>query len=60
MAQQLAYIKQEALYSTFINLKKAYDAMDRERCLELMEGDGVGPNMLRLIKTFWDLVVLVC
>ena len=30
LAQQLAYLKQEALYETFIDLKKAHDAMDRE------------------------------
>jgi len=28
--------------------------------LELLEGYGVGPNMLWLIKTFWDIAVLVC
>ena len=60
LAQQLAFIKQEALYSTFINLQKAYDAMDRERCLEILKGYGVGPNMLRLITAFWDMAVLVC
>ena len=60
LAQQLAFIEQEALYSTFIDLRKAYDAMDRERCLEILEGYGVGPNMLRLITAFWDMAVLVC
>ena len=60
LAQQLAYIEQEALYETFIDLRKAYDAMDRERCLEILEGYGVGPNILRLIERFWELAILVC
>ena len=36
----LAYIEQETLSSTFGYLKKAYDAMDRERCLEILKGYG--------------------
>ena len=34
--------------------------MDRERCLEILEGYGVGPNALWLICQFWDIVVLAC
>jgi len=50
LAQQLAYLDQEALHEVFIDLRKAYDAMDRERCMLILEGYGVGPKMLRLIK----------
>ena len=60
LAQQLAYIEQEALYGIFIDLRKAYDAMDRERCLEILAAYGVGPKMCRLIKHFWDTADLVC
>ena len=49
LAQQLDFIEQEALYEIFIDLRKANDAMERERCLEILEGYGVGPNILRLI-----------
>ena len=31
LAQQLVFLEQEALHSVFIDLKKAYDAMDREQ-----------------------------
>jgi hypothetical protein len=41
-------------------LKKAFDAMDRERCLLLLEGHGAGPNMRRLIHHFWDKATNVC
>jgi len=60
LAQQLAYLEQEALYMVFIDLWKAYDAMDCGRCLEILEEYGVGPNMLRLISYFWDNAELVC
>ena len=45
LAQQFAYLKQRPLYGIFIDLRKAYDAMDRDRCMEIMEGYGVGPNI---------------
>ena len=44
----------------FVDLLKAYDAMDRDRCLEILVAYGVGPKMCRLIKYFWDNADLVC
>ena len=44
LVQQLAYRKQCPLYGIFLDLKKAYDAMDRGRCLDILEGAGVGPK----------------
>ncbi len=40
--------------------KKAFDTMDRERCLLILEGHGTGPNMCRLIRHFWDEATNVC
>ena len=37
----------------FLNLTKAYDAFYRSRCLEILEGYGVGPNARRLLTTYW-------
>ena len=34
--------------------------MDRERCLQILEMHGVGPNILRLIRNFWDEAINVC
>ncbi len=60
LTQQLAHIKQTPFYGVFIDLKKAFDAMDRERALLLLEGHGAGPNMRRLIRHFWDKATNVC
>ena len=54
------HMEQEPLFEAFIDLRKAYDAMDREICMDILVGYGVGPNMLRLIKHFWDTALLVC
>jgi hypothetical protein len=64
LAQQLAHLKQEHFHGVFFDLKKAFDAMDRERCLLILvlilEGYGAGPNMVHLICTFWQEVTMVC
>jgi hypothetical protein len=41
-------------------MEKAFDAMDQERCILILEGYGVGPKMIRLIRIFWRNAVLVC
>jgi hypothetical protein len=60
MAQQLTHLEQEPFYGVFLDLKIAFDAMDRERCLLILEGYGAGPNMVRLIHTFWRERTMVC
>ena len=55
LVQQLAYREQAPLFCIFLDLKKAYDAMDRGRCLEILEDCGVGPRARRLIQQFWEL-----
>jgi hypothetical protein len=60
LAQQLAHLEQEPFYGVFLNLKKVFDAMDRERCLLILEGYGTGLNMVRLICNFWRDATMVC
>ena len=43
----------------FLDLTKAYDTLDRSRCLEILEGYGVGPNARRLLKTYWRRLTMV-
>ena len=54
LTQQLDHIEQAPFYGVFIDLKKVFDAMDWERCLLILEGHGMGPNMRRLTHHFWD------
>jgi hypothetical protein len=59
LAQQLAHLEQAPFYGVFLDLKKAFDSMDGERCLLILDGYGVGPRMFRLIRNFWRNVILV-
>jgi hypothetical protein len=58
--QQLAWVDQAPLYQIYLDLKKAYNALDQMRCLEILAGYGVGPNVLHLQKHFWDGARMVC
>ena len=43
----------EPLYMVFIDLKKAFYSLDRERALRILELYGVGFNLHLLISTVW-------
>ena len=43
LIQQLAAIREKVLYVIFLDVTKAYDALDRSRCLNILEEYGVGP-----------------
>ena len=40
-------------YVIFLDLTKSYDALDRSRCLGILEGYGVGPGARRLLCNYW-------
>ena len=59
LLQQLAALREEVLYVIFLDLHKAYDALDRSRCLEILEGYGVGPKARRLLTNYWRRLTMV-
>ena len=60
LAQQLSYLELKPFYGVFLDLKKAFDLMDRERCIMILEGYGAGPRMIRLIRGYWSDTIMVC
>ncbi len=52
LTQQLAHIEQTPFYGVFVDLTKAFYAMDWERCLQLLGEYRAGPKMRRLIRHF--------
>ena len=51
LLQYLVALREEVLYVIFLDLHKAYDALDRSRCLEILEVYGVGPQSRSLLQT---------
>ena len=50
LLQQLSTMVQKTLHFIFLDLRKAYDTVDREQLLEILEGYGIGPYILGLLK----------
>jgi hypothetical protein len=60
LAQQLSHLELKSFYGIFLDLWKAFNAMDRERCIMLLEGYGAGPRMIWLIRGYWRDAIMVC
>jgi hypothetical protein len=58
--QQLAWQDQCPLHEIYVDLKKAYDSINRGRMMGILKAYGVGPNLLRLQSLFWENAKLVC
>ena len=54
LAQQLAGISRKSLFQVFLDVQKAYNPLDRGRCMEILWGYGMGQNMARLIVHQWE------
>ena len=59
LLQELAAMREEVLYVIFLDLTKAYDALERSRSLDILEGYGVGPLARRLLRTHWGKSTMV-
>ena len=59
LIQKLVALREEVLYVIFLDLQKFYDALDRSRCLYILEGYGVGPRVRRILQTYWRRLTMV-
>ena len=59
LLHQLASMREEVLYVIFLGLHKPYDSLDRDRCLKILEGYGVGPRDRRILRLYWDMLLMV-
>ena len=51
---QQAICGSETIYQIYLDLRKAYDSIDRNRVLRIMEIYKVGPNIRRYIRKIWE------
>ena len=59
LRMQLAQRTTKPRYFVFLDLKKAYDTLDRGRTLAILKGYGIGRNILSIIKRIWDMDTMV-
>ena len=59
LLQKLAAMRDEVLYVIFLDLTKAYNALDRSRSLEILNGYGLGDRVLRLLREYLDKTTMV-
>ncbi len=60
LAQQLLYLELKPFYGIFLNLRNAFNAMDREWCIMILEGYGAGARLVRLVCSYWRDAIMVC
>ena len=54
LAHQLDVLYHEPLFQVFLYVRKAYDSLEREMCMDILKGYGMVPKMARLIGHYWD------
>ena len=59
LLQQFTSMREKVLYGIFLDLNEAYDALERDICLEILEGHGVGPRECCLLHKSWDRLTMV-
>ena len=52
--QHLTETREAFIYEIFLDLSKAYDALDRERCLVILARYGIGPRINRVLRIYWE------
>ena len=57
--QQITTIREAVLLRVFLDIRKSYDALDRERALDLLTVYLVGPRMVQLLRTYWYQLTMV-
>ena len=53
LLQNLIIMRDKLIHSILLDLCKTYANLERDRCMDMLEGYGVGPIMLRIMQTYW-------
>jgi hypothetical protein len=59
LQMQLASYLCQPLYQIFLDLTEAYDTLDRDCTLSILEAYGVGSHIRSIIQTVWELELVV-
>ena len=59
LIHHLMALREEVIRDIFLDMHKAYDALERGRCLDILVIYGVGPLALRLLWRYWYRLAMV-
>ena len=59
LLHKLTKMKEGVLYKILFELRKAYDYLDREHCLEILVGYGIGPRTDMVLWFYWEHLLMV-
>ena len=59
LIQELISMREDVLHEILLDLQKSYGALGKERCLEILDGHGVGPRTIQLLRTYWGRIQTV-
>ena len=59
LLQNLTAMREAVLFKVFLDLQKAYDALDWDRCLDILAAYVVGPRALQTLQTYWVRIIMV-
>ena len=56
--KQILGLQQEVLYNIFVDIHKAYSALDWGRALVILERYRVGLQVCQILNRYWDWVIM--
>ena len=59
LLQQLMSMREAVLFEVFLEPQKAYNAVDRDRCLDILATNGVFPRKIQRLRTYWGRLTMV-
>ena len=59
MLQNITEMREEVIYKVFLDLRKAYGALNTERCMDILMVYGVCPQTERILQYYWDHLSMV-
>ena len=59
LLHQLTAMREEVLYTIFLDLHRSYATLDSDRCLEILEGYSMVPQAHRVLREYWDRLRMV-
>ena len=50
----MAGLYHKPLLQIFLYVRNAYDSLDREMCIDILKGYGLGPHMAQILGHYWE------